>query len=113
MINVLAPTLAACVIEMPMRVDEVFERIGADAGEGFLYRGLRRSEARVNEHLAITAGQNQDVASRAFEDTDAPSKRTHHHLASRGFAQHRFDNCVFWSGLDEPAGDEERSRQAR
>ena len=64
------PFIAAGVIEVPMRVDQMRDGIGAEIGEGFLHLRARHADAGVNQHLAIGPGQDGNVAAGAFQNAD-------------------------------------------
>ena len=49
------PLVAVSMIEMPMCVYQVPDRIGADVRQRFTDRGSRRSDAGIHEQLSIAA----------------------------------------------------------
>jgi hypothetical protein len=64
------PFIARGVIEMPMRVDQVRNGIGAKIRQSFGELGTRRADAAIDEHLAIRPGQNGDVAAGTLKHAD-------------------------------------------
>ena len=64
------PLIAVGMIEVPMRVDQMLDRIGAEAVCGFENPRAGRGDPGVDEHLAVAAGQDGDVAARALENAD-------------------------------------------
>src|SRR5260370_23187885 len=68
------PFIAVCVIEMPMRVHKIFNRVATDAiqrrGDFF----ARAQISRVDNEFSIGPGQNCDVATRTDERTHISSK---------------------------------------
>jgi hypothetical protein len=68
------PFVAVGVIEMPMAIDQVFNGVGTETGEGFLYSFARSGDASFDEEFAVGACENCDVAARAFQDADIPAK---------------------------------------
>jgi len=61
------PLVAVSMIEMPMCVYQVPDRIGADVRQRFTDRGSRRSDAGIHEQLSIGACQHGDISTGAFE----------------------------------------------
>jgi len=55
------PLIAVGVVEVPMGVDQVVDRIEAEAVLCFQDARTRRSDT-IDEHLAVGAGQDGDVA---------------------------------------------------
>ena len=68
------PFIAVGVIEMPMGVDQVLDRIGAEFACGLQDPRTRRGDSSVDEHLAVGTGEDRDVAARALEDADVATK---------------------------------------
>jgi hypothetical protein len=58
------------MIEMPMRVDQVRDGIGAEIRQSFGELGTRRTDATIDEHFAIRPGQNGDVPAGALKHAD-------------------------------------------
>jgi hypothetical protein len=58
------------MIEVPVRIDQVRDGIGAEIRQGFGDLGARRTDAAIDEHFAIWPGQNGDVAARALKNAD-------------------------------------------
>lgn len=58
------------MIEMPMRVDQVRDGIGAEIGQSFGKLGTRRADAAIDEHFTIRPGQNGNVAAGALKNAD-------------------------------------------
>src|SRR6516162_4335121 len=64
------PCIAIRVIEMPVRIDQVRDRIPAKAVGSFQDSPARRSDSCINENLAVTAGQDSDIAPRSLKYTN-------------------------------------------
>ena len=68
------PCIAVGMVEMPMRVDEMRNRLGAEFGKSPDDLGARYADTGIDEHLAIRAGQHSDVSPRAFKHADIISQ---------------------------------------
>src|SRR3984893_6277080 len=68
------PIVAVAWIEVPVRVDEVRDRIGAESGERLGELGTRYADAGIDEDLAIHSRQHGDVAAGALEHADIVSQ---------------------------------------
>jgi hypothetical protein len=58
------------MIEVPVRIDQVRDGIGAEIRQSFGDLGARRTDAAIDEHFAIRPGQNGDVAAGALKNAD-------------------------------------------
>jgi hypothetical protein len=58
------------VVEVPVGVDQVFDRITAEVVDGFEDAGARRGDAGIDKQFAVGACQDGDVATRALDDRD-------------------------------------------
>ena len=56
------PSIAVGMVEVPMGVDQVRDRIGAEIGERLGHLRARDADARVDEHLAVGSGQDGDIS---------------------------------------------------
>ena len=63
------PFIAVGVVEVPMRVDEMLDRVGANASQGLGDLGTRTSKTGVDEELTVASRKNGDISSRAKENT--------------------------------------------
>ena len=68
------PLIAVGMIEMPVRVDEMRDGIGAEIGKSLGDLRARHADARIDQHLAIGPGEDGNVAAGAFEDADIVSQ---------------------------------------
>jgi len=68
------PVVAAGVIEMPVRVDEMGDGIGAEVGEGLGDLRTRSRDTGIDEEFAIGARQDGNVAAGALENADIVSQ---------------------------------------
>ena len=59
------PLVAVRVVEVPMSVDQMFDRVLAKA-----VGSVQDARAGIDEHLAVGAGQNGDIPARALDDRD-------------------------------------------
>src|SRR5689334_21273185 len=64
------PLVAVCMIEMPVGVDQVFDRIAAEIVDRFENAGARPGDAGIDKKFAIGARQDSDVAPRTLDDRD-------------------------------------------
>jgi len=64
------PGVAVGMVIVPVGIDEMLDRIGADGGEGIGDLRARRRDAGVDEKLALWAGKHSDVATRADKHAD-------------------------------------------
>jgi hypothetical protein len=62
------PCVAIRVIEVPVRVDQVFDRIAAETVGSLQDARARCGDPGIDEHLAVVAGQDSDIATRAFKN---------------------------------------------
>ena len=56
------PFVAVGVVEVPMRVDEVPDRIVAETCERLQHARLRRRDAGIDKELSVRSGKDADVA---------------------------------------------------
>src|SRR5262249_21307805 len=68
------PCIAIRVIEMPVRIDQVRDRIPAKAVGRFQDSLARYSDSSIDENLAVNAGQDGDIPPRALKDTNATTQ---------------------------------------
>ena len=68
------PFIAIRVIEMPMRVHKMFNRVATDPLQRLGNLWARAQISRVDNEFAIGAGQDRDVATRADERANICSK---------------------------------------
>src|ERR1700751_2883268 len=64
------PFVARGMIEVPVRIDQVRDGIGAEIRKSFADLGARRTDAAIDEYFAIRSGQNGDVAAGTIENAD-------------------------------------------
>ena len=79
------PLVAAGVIEVPVRVDELFDGIRIDAGESRRDVRPRGDDFRIDEKLSVRTRKNGDVSSGTKQDADIAPKRLHRDLGCGGF----------------------------
>src|SRR5580692_2542267 len=79
------PFVAAGVIEVPVRVDELFDGIRIDAGES--RRNVRPcgNDFGIDQKLSVRTSKNGDVSTGAKQDADIAPKRLHRDLGRGGF----------------------------
>jgi hypothetical protein len=63
--GLMEPLVAAGVVEVPVSVDELFDGIGVDAGEGFFDVGTGGDDLGVYEQLSVGAGEDGDISAGA------------------------------------------------
>src|SRR5215469_9680557 len=62
------PRIAVRVVEVPVGVDQMSDRITAKTVGSLQYPFARGGDSGVDEHLAIAAGQDRDITPGALED---------------------------------------------
>src|SRR5713101_2239390 len=68
------PLIAVRVIEMPVGVDQMSDRIAAEAVGDLEDSRAGCGDSGIDEHLAISAGQDSDIAARALENADVAAQ---------------------------------------
>jgi hypothetical protein len=68
------PVIAVGVIEVPVRVDEVRDRFGAEIGECLGELGTRHADAGIDQYFAVRSGEDGDVAAGALQHADVVSQ---------------------------------------
>ncbi len=86
------PLVAAGVVEVPVGVDELFDGIGVDAGEGFFDVWTGGDDLGIDEQLSVRAGQDGDVSTSAQEDTDVAAEVLNGDLCGCGFLEGASDD---------------------
>src|SRR5262245_36564438 len=61
------PSIAAGEVDSPLGIDQVFDGSGAQAYEGLRNARTRGGNAGVDQELAVSTGEDSDIAARAFE----------------------------------------------
>ncbi len=74
------PFVPIGVVEMPMRVDQMLDRIVAEGGERLGNLGSSAGNPSVHQQLSIGPRQNRDVPTGSHEHADVPAKRLHVNL---------------------------------
>jgi hypothetical protein len=72
------PFVAVGVIEMPVRVDQVRDRVAADIGQGLGDLRARYTNAGIDKNFTVGAGQHGNVAAGALEYADIISQLMRH-----------------------------------
>jgi hypothetical protein len=62
------------MIEMPVRVNQVRDGIGANTGKSIDDLRTRYANTRINKHIAIRAGQDGDVSAGTLKYADIVSQ---------------------------------------
>jgi hypothetical protein len=89
---VVQPFVAVGMIEVPMGIDQMFDRVGAEAVGSFQDARLRGGDAGIDKNLAVGARQHGDIATRAFEDADIAAQLVDLDLRLRGVVADQVDN---------------------
>src|ERR1700732_3696741 len=79
------PVVAAGVIEVPVRVDELLDGIRIDAGESRRNVRPRGDDLGIDEKLSVLTSKNGDVSTGAKQDADIAPKHLHRDLGRGGF----------------------------
>src|SRR6476646_1726990 len=74
------PFIAVRVIEMPMRVHKMFNRVATDAIQRLGNFFARAEVTRINDQLAIVSWKDGNVSTRAEQDTDVITQRLKRNL---------------------------------
>src|SRR5664279_6458849 len=72
--NRMQPLVAVGMIEMPMGVDQMCDRIGTEIGESLRDLGTRDTDSSIHKHLAIGTCQHGNVSPGPFEHADVVSQ---------------------------------------
>src|SRR4029079_19555963 len=68
------PCVAISGIEVPMRIDQVPDRVAAELVGSLENAQTRGCNAGIDEDLAVSSGEDVYVASGAFEDADVAAQ---------------------------------------
>ena len=68
------PLVAVGVVEVPVRVHELLDRIGADSLKGGGDLRPRHGEARIHQELAVAPREHADVPAGAFKHVDVSAQ---------------------------------------
>ena len=107
------PRIAVRMVEVPVGVDQVSDRIAAETIGSLQYSWARGCDAGIDEHLAVATGQDGNVAAGALENADVAAQLVDFDWRLRGSVTDKIDyvagfrECLPWS---EPAA---RSREGR
>ena len=88
------PLVAVGMVEMPVRVDEMRDRLGAEIGQRLGHLRARDADAGVDQHLAVGSGEDRDVAAGAFEHADVVAQLVGHDRRSRGAVLDQADEAA-------------------
>ena len=88
------PLVAVGMVEMPVRVDEVRDGIGAEVGKRLGDLRARYADAGVDEHFAVRTGQDGDVSAGAFEHADIVSQLVRDDGRNRGAVLDQADEAA-------------------
>src|SRR5579864_5266043 len=103
------PIVAAGVIEVPVRVDELLDGVRIDAGKSRRNVRPRGEDFGIDEKLSVRAGKNCDVSTGAKQDADIAPKHLHRDLGCGGFLQSDFNQAF----LRKESGCSETRRRNR
>src|SRR5260370_28314898 len=79
------PLVAPGVVEVPVGVDQLLDRIGVDACDGLFDVWTGSDDFGIYEDLSIGAGENGDISTSAQEDTYISSKVLNRDFRCGGF----------------------------
>jgi hypothetical protein len=82
------------MIEMPVRVDQVRDGIGAKTGKSFGDLRTRYANTGIDKHFAVGAGQDGDVSAGAFEHADIVSQLVRNDGRYRGAVLDQTDDAA-------------------
>src|ERR1035438_1732401 len=68
------PFITVGVIEVPVRVDEMFDRIGTETFQRLSNSRTRRGNPGVHQEFAVLSGEHGYVATGTFKHTDIPAQ---------------------------------------
>ena len=107
------PGIAFAVIEMPVRVDQMFDRIAADARQRCRQRGACGAKARLYEELAIGSGEDGDVAARAQDHVQIVAHTLNRQFRRGGVVAHGGNDSFLLSEGLVTSQHRRRSGEAR
>src|ERR1700676_2115784 len=102
------PLVSAGMVEMPVGVDQLFDRICVDACEGFRDVWTCGDDLRIHHQLSVRACQNGDISTSAKKDTDIASKVLNRDFCCCSFLE-RTRNDATCLGDQVPWGKASRS----
>src|ERR1700730_4041903 len=88
------PCVAGGMIEMPVRVDQVRDGIGAETGKSLGDLRTRYANTGIDKHFAIGAGQDGDVSAGALEYADIVSQLVRNDGRFRGAVLDQADDAA-------------------
>ena len=94
------PFVAAGVVEMPVGVYQLLDRICVDARESFRNVRTGGDDFRINQQLSVRAGKDSDISTSAQKDTDIAAKVLNRHFCGYGFLERTSNQAV---GLGDKA----------
>ncbi len=90
------PRIAVSVIEVPMRVDEIFDRPRIHLSESVGNPGARGRVTGVDNHFAVCSNEDGDVSARADKSTHISAQGLHGDAGGFGtFARRKHDVFTF------------------
>src|SRR3984885_7561256 len=81
------PLVATGMVEMPVGVDQLFDRIRVDARESFRDVWTCGDDLCIHHQLSVRACQNGDISTSAQKDTDIASKVLNRDLCRCSFLE--------------------------
>src|SRR5580693_4048453 len=71
------PFVAIGVVKVPMRVDEVLDRVGADGCKRVGDLGTGAGKASIDKELTVATGKHGDISSSAHQDAHVAAEFLH------------------------------------
>ena len=92
------PLVAAGVIEVPVRVDQLLDGIRIDAGKSSRNVRPRGDDFGIDEKLSVRTSKSGDVPTGTKKDADIAPKGLHRDLGCSGFRESDFNQALLREG---------------
>jgi hypothetical protein len=89
------PLVSAGMIELPMSIDQVCDRLGVQTRQGFSELGTRHANSTINEYLSVGTRQDGNIATGSFENT---------HISAQLIRSYRRRRRTVFDKTDKPPG---------
>src|ERR1700730_171998 len=89
------PLVSAGMIEVPMSIDQVCDRLGVQTRQGFSELRARHANSTINEYLSVGPRQDGNIATVSFENT---------HISAQLIRSYRRRRRTVFDKSDKPPG---------
>ena len=101
------------MIEMPMRVDEVRDRICGEIGQHLYHLLAGDADSGIDKHFAFRSCKDHNISAGAFEHADVVAQLVSLYQRSRGAVLDQADKAaclrICLAGAEPPAGSRKAS----